>query len=143
MAEKVRVRVAWVLADLNKHVASFIQHQDLHTATTFSFTRRFGTGDAEFSFVSAATPTQGTTLGAIPRMSRHATRQSGIPLDRLQISRGYRVCVSCFHESVGLPAYRCVDCDREVCSLCVVRIRMPRENLCPECARERQDMRGA
>src|SRR4051794_26908694 len=56
-----------------------------------------------------------------------------------QISRGFQVCVSCFHESILVRAHRCVDCDREVCTLCAVRIE-DRENLCPECANERQSV---
>jgi hypothetical protein len=55
-----------------------------------------------------------------------------------QLSRGYRVCISCFHESTVVPTRRCPDCDREVCTLCVVWSEASEDYLCPECAGERQ-----
>ena len=54
----------------------------------------------------------------------------------MQISRGYQICVSCFHESIHLHAHRCAFCDREVCVHCVVRIVESGELLCPDCVLE-------
>jgi hypothetical protein len=45
------------------------------------------------------------------------------------------------HESITVPAYRCDDCDREVCTHCVVRIVATQESLCPDCASERESSR--
>ena len=55
-----------------------------------------------------------------------------------QRSRGYQICVSCFHGSAIVATRRCPDCDREVCTLCVVRIDESSEYVCPDCALERQ-----
>ena len=54
----------------------------------------------------------------------------------MQLSRGYQICVSCFHESTRLHAHHCADCDRDVCVHCVVRIVDSGELLRPDCVLE-------
>jgi hypothetical protein len=51
-----------------------------------------------------------------------------------QVTRGSQVCVSCFHESTLVHTHRCQNCDREVCTLCVVTVAATGEYLCLECA---------
>jgi hypothetical protein len=71
-------------------------------------------------------------------MRRRINQRGNFRIRDWQVSRGYQVCVSCFHESTILAVHRCTDCDREVCTHCVVTIAETREYVCPDCATERQ-----
>jgi hypothetical protein len=73
------------------------------------------------------------------RRNRTKSRIAG--LSTVQISRGFGICVSCFHESALVCIHRCAACDGEVCALCVVNLITitSEEQLCPGCAADEQN----
>ena len=74
----------------------------------------------------------------------HKTQREQGPSGTSRISRGprkrrmYGLCVTCFNEPELVPPRRCHDCDREVCTICIVGIAETGESICPECFADRQ-----
>jgi hypothetical protein len=68
-----------------------------------------------------------------------ASRSRSVSGARTGMHQRFAICVACFHESDLLPARYCADCDREVCTFCIVEILETHEFVCPRCAREREN----
>lgn len=46
---------------------------------------------------------------------------------------GGELCPFCEQRFSYAVEVRCLDCDRPICPVCVVRVRVTREHYCPEC----------
>ncbi len=53
---------------------------------------------------------------------------------------GSEICPFCDHRYVWEMEVRCVDCDRPVCPVCLVRIRL-NEFRCPDCGDSGEETR--
>lgn len=75
----------------------------------------------------------------LPGDDRAGERQDGF--SRMSTRRGWievsqGSCGFCAQRHALEIEYRCVQCDREVCALCVVVLRERRETWCPACVSE-------